>query len=35
MEESRGAAEGESIVGGLLPEGVKNLDCLAIGEDVA
>jgi len=34
MEEVCGAANGESIVGGLLPEGNKGLDRLAMGEDV-
>ena len=34
MQEVCGAAEGESIVGGLLPEDVNEFDHLAMGEDV-
>ena len=33
MEEVSGAAKGERIVGGLLPEGVKEFDRLAMGEE--
>ena len=34
VKEEFGAAPGEGFIGGLLPDGVKKLDCLAVSEYV-
>ena len=34
MKEGFGAAPGEGFIGGFLPDGFEELDCLAVGEDI-
>ena len=35
MKEVFGAAPGKGFIGGLLPDVFEELDCLAVGEDIA